>query len=84
MASPKKAEENTSSTEAIIQITDMSDEMRETTIRIVKQACSKHTTEKDIALEVKNEMDKKFGGPWLCIVGRCYGSYMAFLIFKSA
>ncbi|KAL1227443.1 Dynein light chain [Trichinella pseudospiralis] len=99
MASSKKAEGNENSSEAIIQITDMSDEMRETTIRIVKQACAKHTTEKDIALEVKSEMDKTFAGPWLCIVGKCYGSYvtsengtyiylyykqMAFLIFKSA
>ncbi|KRY93697.1 Transcription factor Dp-1, partial [Trichinella pseudospiralis] len=95
----RKAEGNENSSEAIIQITDMSDEMRETTIRIVKQACAKHTTEKDIALEVKSEMDKTFAGPWLCIVGKCYGSYvtsengtyiylyykqMAFLIFKSA
>ncbi|KRZ54650.1 Dynein light chain 1, cytoplasmic [Trichinella nativa] len=99
MASPKKAEKNESSTDAIIQITDMPEKMRENTIRIVKEACSKHTSEKDIAFEVKTEMDNNYGQSWLCIVGKCYGSYvtsengtyiylyykqLAFLIFKSA
>ncbi|KRX27523.1 Dynein light chain 1, cytoplasmic [Trichinella nelsoni] len=76
MASPKKAEENDSSTDAIIQITDMPEKMRENTIQIVKEACSKHTNEKDIAFQVKTEMDNNYGQSWLCIVGKCYGSYV--------
>jgi dynein light chain LC8-type len=32
--------------------------------------------EKDIAAHIKKEFDNKYDGPWHCIAGRHFGSYV--------
>lgn len=93
---------------------DMNEKLREDVIEIAKKALMKTSTinqelnkngkgnksksEKDIAAQIKTELDKIHGPTWHVIVGRSFGSYvthqtghiiyfyighMAFLVFKS-
>jgi hypothetical protein len=40
----------------------------------MNQAFKKHRFDIDIAEEIKNEFDNRFGRAWHCIVGRDFGN----------
>lgn len=73
--------------------------MQEAVVGIAVEAISKYSVEKDIAADVKKELDRRFGIAWHVIVGKNFGSYvtheskhfiyfyvgpLAFLVFKTA
>lgn len=49
---------------------DMMEEMRNEAVEMVITAVEKYSNNYELAARlVKESMDKKFGGPWHCIVG---------------
>ncbi|KAK5983004.1 Dynein light chain [Trichostrongylus colubriformis] len=62
--------------DVIIKSTDMSVEMQREVVSVVCRACEKYCLEKDIATFIKHELDRKYGHPWHCVVGRNYGSFV--------
>ncbi|AWP07415.1 putative dynein light chain 1 cytoplasmic [Scophthalmus maximus] len=83
---------------AVIQKTDMSEDMQHDAVECAKQALEKYNSEQDMASYIKGEFDKKYNLTWHCFVGRnlaCYVSFekkhfiyfyfgqMAILLFKS-
>lgn len=57
-----------------IKLSDISDDMRNSAVEIAIKAIEAHVTEKDIALQIKREFDKKHSPTWQCIVGRQFGA----------
>lgn len=57
-----------------IKLSDVSDEMLADAVEVATKAIEAHTVEKDIALHIKREFDKKHGPAWQCIVGRHFGA----------
>ncbi|KAG5458913.1 MAG: dynein light chain 2, cytoplasmic-like protein [Olpidium bornovanus] len=67
----------------VIKNADMDEEVQQVAVENATRALEKYNVEKDIAAFIKREFDKKYGATWHCVVGRNFGSYMAFLLFKS-
>jgi len=89
-----------------IENVEMSKEMQEVSVDVATEvvkavtgAGDKPGTEKEIARRIKEELVKRYGSNWNCIVGRNFGSHVtyekdhfiylyvgarAILIFKSA
>ena len=61
---------------AVIKVSDMSEEMQLEAVEIAETAMSKFSIEKDVAAYIKKEMDKKHNPTWHVIVGRNFGSYV--------
>jgi len=59
-----------------IKSCDMSDEMQQEAIECATAALSKHGVEKDVAMHIKKEFDRRHSPTWHCIVGRNFGSYV--------
>ena len=53
-----------------IKFADMSEEMISEAQEVAGKAIELHITEKDVALQIKREFDKKHTPTWQCIVGR--------------
>ena len=43
---------------------------------LAADATQEHKVEKDLARAIKEGMDSSFGGPWHCVVGRSFGSFV--------
>ena len=56
---------------------DMADEMQSKAVKIAKKGIESCSKERDIAAYIKKEFDKSFDGPWHCVVGRQFGSYLS-------
>lgn len=61
---------------AVIKNVDMSDELQKDTIDVAVEASKKFTVEKDIAAQIKRDMDKKFSPTWHVVVGKNFGSFV--------
>lgn len=61
---------------AVIKNVDMSEEMQQECVDIASAALEKYNLEKDIAAQVKKELDKRHGPTWHVVVGRHFGSYV--------
>lgn len=66
---------------AVIKNVDMSDELQKDTIDVAVEATKKYTVEKDIAAEIKRNMDKKFTPTWHVVVGKNFGSFVTHGLF---
>ena len=74
---------------AVIKNVDMSEEMQQETVDIASAALEKYNIEKDIAAQIKKELDRRFNPTWHVVVGKNFGSYVthgalsSFLFFLS-
>ncbi|CDZ96880.1 dynein light chain cytoplasmic [Phaffia rhodozyma] len=59
-----------SSPKAIIKNVDMSEEMQQEAVDVASAALEKYNIEKDIAMHVKKEFDRRYGSTWHCVVGK--------------
>ena len=57
-----------------IKYADISDDMQNDAVEIATKAIEAHVMERDIALQIKREFDKKYNPTWQCIVGRNFGA----------
>lgn len=57
-----------------IKAADISEDMHTDAVEIATKAIEAHVMEKDIALQIKREFDKKHGPTWQVIVGRHFGA----------
>ena len=64
------------SPKAIIKNVDMSEEMQQETVDIATTALEKFNIEKDIAAQIKKELDRRHGPTWHVVVGKNFGSYV--------
>ena len=60
----------------VIKTCDMDSDMQKHCVALAEEALEKYTIEKDIAMFIKQEFDKKYAPTWHCIVGRNFGSYV--------
>jgi dynein light chain LC8-type len=83
----------------VIKNTDMSEDMQaEATDMAVNAMREFKNVEKDVAVALRKEFEKKYGPTWHCIVGKRFGSFVthetahfiyfylgqtAFLLFKT-
>ncbi|CAL8105041.1 unnamed protein product [Calicophoron daubneyi] len=56
---------------------DMSKEMRDVVVDVITAGIEKRTQPRDIARNVKQTMDEKFGRAWHCIGGREYFGFVS-------
>mmetsp|Transcript_35024 Transcript_35024/g.52712 ORF Transcript_35024/g.52712 Transcript_35024/m.52712 type:complete len:90 (+) Transcript_35024:29-298(+) len=83
---------------AVVKNADMSPDMQQDAIDCATQALETFNSEKEIAVYIKQEFDKKHNPTWHVLVGRNFGSYVThetkhfiyfymgqvgFLLFKS-
>ncbi|KAL7411455.1 dynein light chain type 1-domain-containing protein [Mrakia frigida] len=61
---------------AIIKNIDMSDDLAQEAVDVASAALEKYNIEKDIAMHLKKEFDRRYGGCWNCVVGKNYGSFV--------
>jgi len=61
---------------AVIKNADMSEDMQQDAIDCSTQALEKFRVEKDIAMFIKKEFDRKYTPTWHCVVGKSFGSYV--------
>jgi dynein light chain LC8-type len=61
---------------AVIKNVDMKLEEQQETIDIAAAVLEKHTIEKDIAAQIKKDLDNRFGPTWHVVVGKNFGSYV--------
>ena len=61
---------------AIIKNVDMSEEMQQESVDITSAALEKFNIEKDIAAQIKKELDRRHGPTWHVVVGKNFGSYV--------
>ena len=61
---------------AVIKNVDMSEEMQQETVDIASAALEKYNIEKDIAAQIKKELDRRFNPTWHVVVGKNFGSYV--------
>jgi dynein light chain LC8-type len=67
---------STAGPKAIIKNVDMSEEMQQETVDIASGALEKFNIEKDIAAQIKKELDRRHGPTWHVVVGKNFGSYV--------
>ncbi|ONH69833.1 Dynein light chain 1, cytoplasmic [Cyberlindnera fabianii] len=83
----------------IVKAQDIAPELQQAVLDISAKALADHKIEKDIAAQIKKEMDSTYGHTWHVIVGKNFGSYVthelgyfiyfyigpyAFLVFKTS
>ncbi|VDP69679.1 unnamed protein product [Echinostoma caproni] len=61
---------------AVVKNADMDERLQQEAVDIACEAIGKYSMEKDIAAHIKKAFDKNHSGPWHCIVGKTYGSYV--------
>mmetsp|Transcript_87007 Transcript_87007/g.232010 ORF Transcript_87007/g.232010 Transcript_87007/m.232010 type:complete len:95 (+) Transcript_87007:149-433(+) len=61
---------------AVVKNADMTEDMQQDAIDCASQAIDKYPNEKDIAMYIKREFDKKYSPTWHCAVGRNFGSFV--------
>ncbi|XP_012295192.1 dynein light chain 1, cytoplasmic-like [Aotus nancymaae] len=61
---------------AVIKNADMWEEEQQDSVECATQALDKYNIEKDTAVHIKKEFDKKYNPIWHCIVGRNFCSYV--------
>eukprot|EP00995_Heteronema_vittatum_P004933 NODE_1772_length_893_cov_214.978673_g1238_i0.p2 GENE.NODE_1772_length_893_cov_214.978673_g1238_i0~~NODE_1772_length_893_cov_214.978673_g1238_i0.p2 ORF type:complete len:90 (-),score=4.15 NODE_1772_length_893_cov_214.978673_g1238_i0:119-388(-) len=57
---------------------DMSEDMTQDAVDCAAEAIKKFTVQKDMAQFIKKEFDQKYNPKWHVIVGRHFGSYVAY------
>lgn len=57
-----------------IKYADIPDDMQNDAVEVATKAIEAHVMEKDIALQIKREFDKKHNPTWQCVVGRNFGA----------
>ena len=83
----------------VVKASDMSEDMQAETTELAVIAMREcKNVEKDVAVFLRKEFDKKYGPTWHCIVGKRFGSFVthetghhiyfylgqtAFLLFKT-
>ena len=60
----------------MIKARDCDEAMAHKSVWLAADALEEHKVEKDLARAVKEGMDAAFGGPWHCVVGRSFGSFV--------
>lgn len=75
-ASGASAREANTGSKAIIKNVDMSEEMQQDIVDITSTALEKYSIEKDIAAQIKKELDRRYGTTWHAVVGKNFGSYV--------
>src|SRR6266404_2210725 len=61
---------------AIIKSVDMTEDMQQESVDIASSALEKYNIEKDIAAQIKKELDRRHGPTWHVVVGKNFGSYV--------
>lgn len=61
----------------VVKGKDMPDEMANAAIEVAVNALDRFELERDMAMYVKQEFDKRYQPTWHCIVGRHFGSYVS-------
>ena len=61
---------------AVIKNVDMKEDVQQETIDIAAAALEKFSIEKDIAAQIKKDLDARFGPTWHVVVGKNFGSYV--------
>ncbi|KAI0986739.1 hypothetical protein GJ496_008011 [Pomphorhynchus laevis] len=61
----------------LIERCEMNSEMKKYVLYISLHAVTNLRSEKEIAVEIKKTMDRKFGRAWQCIVGKDFGSFVS-------
>ena len=61
---------------AIIKNVDMTEEMQQESVDVASAALEKYNIEKDIAAQIKKELDRRHGPTWHVVVGKNFGSYV--------
>lgn len=61
---------------AIIKNTDMPEDLQQDAVDVASKALDTYSIEKDIAIYIKKEFDRKYGVHWQCVVGRNFGSHV--------
>jgi dynein light chain LC8-type len=67
---------STGGPKAVVKNVDMSDPMQQDCLEITSSALEKFSIEKDIAAQIKKDLDKKHGATWHVVVGKNFGSYV--------
>ena len=62
--------------QAVVKNADMSEDMQQDAVDCATTALSKFNIEKEVAMYIKKEFDKRYNPTWHCIVGRNFGSYV--------
>jgi dynein light chain LC8-type len=57
-----------------IKQADISEDMQNDAVEVATKAIDANVIEKDIALQIKREFDKKHNPTWHCVVGRNFGA----------
>ena len=57
------------------KLIDMDEEMVEEAKKIIKEACTTLTDEREMAKMIKLHFDEKFGKIWHCVVGKSFGTF---------
>uniref|UniRef100_A0AC34PUI9 Dynein light chain n=1 Tax=Panagrolaimus sp. JU765 TaxID=591449 RepID=A0AC34PUI9_9BILA len=63
--------------EPTVKSTDMSESLQAEVFQVANEALSKFKIEKDVAVFIKEEFDKRHGSSWHCVVGRNFGSFVS-------
>ncbi|KAJ3616443.1 hypothetical protein Zmor_011898 [Zophobas morio] len=84
---------------AVVKAVDMEETLQQSAIDCAIHALETYPTEREMAVYIKEEFDRKYSFSWHCVVGRNFGSYvthearyfiyfyvgqMAFLLFRTA
>lgn len=62
--------------DVVIKMADMSEELQADAVQLAKEAVQKYEVEKDIAMFMKKEFDRKHGATWHCVAGHSFGSFV--------
>ena len=57
---------------------DIADTVRQDICLVFRKAISQYQSENDVAQAIVETIRKKYGGTWHCIVGKSYGSAIAY------
>lgn len=60
---------------AVIKYVEMSKEMQQDAVQTAAMAMDKYNDDKDIALFLKKEFDRKYEPTWHCIIGSKFSRY---------
>lgn len=64
------------SSKAVVRINEMEPEMAEEAFIAAMDALEQQYNESDIANQVKERFEEKYGGLWHCFVGRNFGAFV--------
>ncbi|EFO13158.1 dynein Light Chain family member [Loa loa] len=63
-----------------VKETDMESEMVQKSMAIALEARKQYSLDKDMALYIKQEFERRFGPTWHCVVGKSFGSSFSYEI----